>query len=86
MSQSQPQIALETIRKKLYISCHEGNLAVLKSIIEGQPTILNLPNEDGNTPLLIALKNNQMLVVQELLQKYFNNVDVNFKNHVNFLD
>ena len=54
--------------KKLHVYCQEGNLPMIKEILEKNPSLVNAHNDAGNPPLTIAIKSNFPHVYRYLLQ------------------
>ena len=61
----------------LHIACHYNNDWIIPRLIT--PTNVNLKNKDGNTPLMIAVKQENYKCVRALLNSSFN-VNVNIKD------
>ncbi len=65
--------------KKLHVFCQEGNIAMVKDILDRHLHLVNVPNDAGNPPLTIAIKCGHPQLVKYVLQF---NPDVNLKNNV----
>jgi len=64
-------------KKSLAFYCEEGSLSPLKAILNKTPELVNEPNNQGLTPLFIAIKNSNYEIASYLKLK---GGDVNTRN------
>ncbi|KDO21613.1 hypothetical protein SPRG_13298 [Saprolegnia parasitica CBS 223.65] len=57
-------------RSAIHFAALKGRRKVLAYILENSPSSLNLPDEDGRTPLLYAIKANEFATAKSLLVDY----------------
>lgn len=69
--ESGADINLETIdhKKPIHIACKSGNLEIVSILLKTDPSHLNVADENGCTPLIYAIKEKQVAVVEYLLKE-----------------
>lgn len=62
-----------------FIICFAGNFQLVKEIVDEDPSQVNITNEDGASPLMIAAVTGQLPLVQLLVEK---NADIDKQDNV----
>lgn len=64
-------------KESLFTAIRTGNIAEVKKLVKGMPTSVNLPNDRGFSPIIMAAYFDQLEIVSFLLE---NNADIDSKD------
>ncbi|MFH1196475.1 MAG: ankyrin repeat domain-containing protein [bacterium] len=67
--------------QQIHEAVKTGNLEQVKTIISSDSSQVNLPDGNGNTPIILAVQNGKINIAQILIQ---NKADLNLKNNYGF--
>jgi ankyrin repeat protein len=63
---------------RIHYACREGNLDRLRDFLRETPHLVNVPDGEGDSPLIIAVRNNHSTLVEHLVSFNIAQVNVNF--------
>jgi ankyrin repeat protein len=69
-------------KNRIHFACIEGNLGRLHKVLGEKPPLINVPDAEGDSPLIIAITNDHLALVEYLLNFNITKVDVNFLDSV----
>ena len=75
----QPSLILRDIFENIMLNSIQPNMKIVQSLLKSMNDI-NMRNESGKTPLIIAAEQNQTETIQHLISLMYYNKDVNSKN------
>jgi ankyrin repeat protein len=78
-------VNIDTTNGKLlpiHLACKNGHLEIVIVLLKCKPELLNIPDNDGNTPLIHATKRGDRSLVKYLLSQ--NGIDIHVETHAYF--